>query len=277
MPKNFDVSMVIRTRDEEKLLWKLLENLISKQTIKSSEIIIIDNYSCKKEFESLKDKLCSFEDQMNFHIIMEGISDKEFSHPYQTNLGVYKARCDYIAMTNAHSLPISNTWLEDGLNNFKDPDVVGVSGYCLPYYDSSDAEKIAYGITGNLMKFTNLKLVYKGHFALSLLKAFPFLYFFSTTNCILKRKKWEERCFDEKIEVFAREHNLFPECEDRDWGMDMLARGDRQKIIIDPKFNVFHSHEYSFPKIFKKHVHQYRINRVLDKKERPREAYTRLV
>ena len=54
---------------------------------------------------------------------------KEFSYPKACNLGSEKSSGEYLVYISAHSFPISNTWLSDGLSNFTDEKIAGVSAY----------------------------------------------------------------------------------------------------------------------------------------------------
>ena len=57
------------------------------------------------------------------------LSNNEFSHAYSTNLGVDAAENELVWITNAHSLPISLCWLQDGIKHFEDRRVASVSGF----------------------------------------------------------------------------------------------------------------------------------------------------
>lgn len=54
--ENLRVSVVIRTRNMEKHFARLLEQL-SRQTLRPSEIIVVDNFSSEKELKGFNDAL----------------------------------------------------------------------------------------------------------------------------------------------------------------------------------------------------------------------------
>lgn len=56
----------------------------------------------------------------------------EFSHFYSCNLGAQSSNGKYLVFLNGHSIPVSNTWLEDGLKDFENDKVAGVFSFVLP-------------------------------------------------------------------------------------------------------------------------------------------------
>ena len=92
------ISVVIRTRDTEKYFAELLEKL-SSQTVRPSEIIIVDNFSSRENRQLLEERLSATMHRLNrpissFRVI--ALSDSEFSHAYSTNLGVESAENDLV-------------------------------------------------------------------------------------------------------------------------------------------------------------------------------------
>ena len=63
-------------------------------------------------------------------------------------------------------------------------------------------------------------------------------FYFSTINCILRKSLWEKYPFDENLLKIIPNSRKYGG-EDYDWGLEMLARN--YKIIVDLKFNVYHS------------------------------------
>ncbi len=83
------------------------------------------------------------------------------------------------------------------INNFKDSQVAAVTGNYISLPDGSLEEKI--GDISYLFHF------YKKHFYKNM----------TNTNSIIRKDLWEQYCFDERL----------AECEDYDWGIEMLSRG----------------------------------------------------
>lgn len=253
------VSVLIRTRDIEKHFVTLLKEL-SCQTIKPSEIVVVNNFSSKKELKRMNYALsCAKEKYFDNPIKLIHISDRDFSHSYSTNIGVNAANSELVCITNGHSLPTSIFWLASGIRHFKNPDIAGVSGYFFSHVNGSIWERICY----NLLWPTVLKVS----------KASTKTEYFSTINCIIRKSLWKEYPFDENLLL------VFPETkeyggEDYDWAKEMVARGF--KVLVDPKLNVYHSHDHMLPEIITRNLTWYRIRNEIDLLKRPRKSYTRL-
>lgn len=248
MPKNSSkskkplVSIIIRSKNEERTISKLLKVLV-EQTFQNFEIIMVDDNSTDKTLQIIED----FSKKLTIKVVK--LKPGEFNHPYSANLGASKARGKYLCFLVGHSLPFSKTWLADGLVNFKNPKVAGVTAvyneipisYFFPqigklFFRPSDKKRINY--------YRNM-----------------------TNVCSLIRKDlWKKYPFDEKL----------PECEDYDWACEMIARG--YNVVKDPKFNVFHSHIFLGQRIswFGRKKRWKPIISQIDKRKRPRKSYTRL-
>lgn len=219
-----DLSVVIRTRDMERYLGPLLRSLAS-QTVQGSELVLVNNYSTERKRQSFRDELVEkvariFRDRAP-SVKLVVLADAEFSHAYSTNLGLAAAENELVCITNAHSLPTSNHWLEVGTRYFEEDKVVGVSGFFIPHQEGAalrKLNKIVYQLTQRAILRQD---------------------WCSTINCIIRKSLWQVYPFDENLP------NLIPETrkyglEDYDWSKEMIARGFR--IVVDPMFRVFHSH-----------------------------------
>jgi rhamnosyltransferase len=169
------VSIIVRTHNEEKTIKKVFEAL-KNQTYTDFETILVDNSSTDKTLEiARKYKIDKF----------ISIPKGEFSHPKSLNDAIKIASGDLIVITNGHSVPMSNTWLEDGIKNFQDKKVAGITGYY-----SRGVKPKKYWIRFSGENLTN-------------------------TNSIIRKDLWKEYNFDENMAGG----------EDYDWGEEMLARG----------------------------------------------------
>lgn len=184
------------------------------------------------------------------------LSHNDFNHAYSTNLGVAASRGELVAITNGHSLPISDSWLESAARHFTNPRVAGVTGLSTPFRDGSVWEKLYFTpVSINLYRKKWLS---------------PFLYkmgphMFSTTNCMIRKSLWIEYPFDESLH----------QCEDYDWGVEMRARGFLTPI--DPDFSVYHSHGDNLG-TFISRLRKWEILRGrITARTRPRNSETRLV
>ena len=258
--KKYSVSILIRTRDIESLLKQLLLKL-SSQTLQPHEVIIVDNFSSMEELEKMR-KLLSltrknfFSNNIGFKLVP--IKDEEFSHPYSTNVGVFIANADLICITNGHSLPSSNGWLENGVQHFLDPKVAGVGGYFTPHEDGTLWEKLVYHSWKKLNEMSGAYLRDD---------------FFSTINCILRKSLWQEYPFDEHLPKEISYAKKFGG-EDYDWAIEMQARG--YKIIVEPKFSLRHSHKEKLEQLLPKYIIWRRIRKKIRRLRRPRKSYTKI-
>jgi glycosyltransferase involved in cell wall biosynthesis len=255
------VSVVIRTRDIERHLYELLDMLRS-QTLRPSEIVIVDNFSTRKTLEEMIEFLRSaktsiFDDEVQIKLVP--ISDDEFSYAYSANIGVWASQCEHVCITNGHCLPISESWLENGVSHFRNPEVAGVAGYTLPHRYGTIWEKLAFDLSWR-------RLMEKS-------RAYVRDTFFSTTNCILRRSLWAEYSFDEKMPDLIENAGKFGG-EDYDWALEMLARG--YKLVVEPRFDVYHSHGESLSQLVSKYLVWRRIRKEIRSLKRPRKSYTRL-
>jgi len=230
------VSFVIRTKDESMWVGKVLQFLMD-QTFRDFEIIIVDSGSTDKTLEIVK----------KFPIRLMQIKPEEFNYSYALNLGISKANGKYIGIISGHSIPVSDSWLSDGLKNFKDRKVAAISG--------------------------NNSSVPVGYFSRSLGRLFFKTYqkklnfnpWMTNTNSLIRKDLWEQYPFDEKL----------PECEDYDWASEMIARG--YNVIKDPKFNVFHSHFLlGKPGYLARKPRWEKICATIDKRKRPRKSYSKI-
>jgi len=219
-----NVSVVIRTRDKERYFDSLLESLAS-QTVQVSELVVVDNFSSEEKRRSLKSDLIATVrgvfGKAKVGVKLVALSDNEFSHAYSTNLGVAAAEDQLVCITNAHSLPSSQRWLQAGMRHFEDAKVAGVSGFFIPHDEGTVLGRFDKAV----YQFTQRSILRQD--------------WCSTINCIIRKPLWQVYPFDEnlvKIIPETRKYGL----EDYDWSKEMLARGFR--IAVDPMFSVFHSH-----------------------------------
>ncbi len=196
------VSIVIRSKNESKTLPDLLD-ILFEQTEMGFELIIVDNGSNDGTLKMLK----GFPVATVIHI-----PKNEFNHAYSCNLGMQVARTNFVVLTNGHCLPISRTWLADGLSNFSNKQVAAIDGNYRSRRDASYHERL-----GDIWQADTLNTKRKNE---------PI----TTTNAIIRKDLWEKYPFDESL----------TECEDYDWAREMIARGF--ETIKDPRFNVYHSH-----------------------------------
>src|SRR3989344_8698376 len=104
-----ETSIIIRTRNEEKWLGTVLE-MLAGQTYRNFEIIVVDSGSTDRTLSIAR----------KFPTEIYEIPFEDFNYPYALNFAIAQAHAEkYIVLLSAHSIPISSTWLSDGLENFR--------------------------------------------------------------------------------------------------------------------------------------------------------------
>jgi len=190
---------------------------IFNQTYKNFEVILVDSGSNDKTLEIAK----------KFPTKILEIPFKDFSFPYALNFGIKNSSAaKYVVIISAHSAPISDTWLEDGLNNFKKYDkIMGVYGFLKALPDSSIWDKIFMNWRGAIRRLIN-----RGNSVRILINSAK-LGVMGFTNAIILKELWDKRNFNENYGAGG---------EDGEWASFWFGRG--YEAIKDEKFTVLHSH-----------------------------------
>ena len=211
-----ETSIIIRTKNEERWLGVVLKK-ISQQTYKKFEVIIVDSGSTDQTLEIAG----------RFGVKIFRIPPENFSYPYALNYGIERSSAGkYIVIISGHSVPVSETWLEDGLNNFSRYEkIMGVYGFlrALPgtgFWDKFFLNwRYFFRRLVILGKYRNF-LVYSGKMGVM-----------GFTNAVILRELWNKRIFNEDYGAGG---------EDGEWANYWFIRGYR--AVKDEKFTVFHSH-----------------------------------
>jgi len=214
-----ETGIIIRTKNEEKWIKECLERIFS-QTYKNFEVIVVDSGSTDKTLDIVK----------TFPVKLIQIKQKDFSYPYALNLGCRNSIAEkYFVFLSAHSLAISNTWLQDGINSFEDKNVAGVYGNVIALPDATIWEKIIFNRLwhGRKKKIQKIRMGILGF-----------------TNAIIRRDLWERRNINEEYGKGG---------EDGEWAKYWFKEG--YDIICDPKVSVYHSHNLGIIGLWKQYQH----------------------
>lgn len=211
-----ETAIIIRTKNEEKWIGAVLE-ILSEQTYKDSEIIIVDSGSTDKTLEIAR----------KFSVKIFTIPPHSFSYPHALNYGIERSQAThFIAILSAHSLPVSRTWLEAGVRHLKeDEKVLGIYGPIAPLPDATFWDKL-FQNTGIFISFHRL---FAGKSPMAVERAYMGVLGF--TNALIRKNLWEKRRFNEEYGAGG---------EDGEWAGYWMARG--YKAIKDDRFMVRHSH-----------------------------------
>ena len=196
------ISIIIRTKNEEKWLPFCLESVFAQKTQSSIEVILVDNGSSDHTVSVAK----------RFPVA-KVINIDTFLPGKAINDGIRSSKGDYIVCLSSHCVPKENNWLEALLKNFQTSNVAGVYGRQLPLQHTSSVDK-----RDLLMVFGLDRKVQKKD------------YFFHNANSMIPRSIWEKFPFDEDV----------TNIEDRVWGKEVITAG--YNIIYDPDAEVYHHH-----------------------------------
>lgn len=180
------VSIIIRTKNEERWISSCLESVFS-QEFKDFEVIIVDNNSIDNTVE--KAKQFKIADILNISEYLPGKA---------LNLGVKASSGKYFVCLSGHCVPVNNYWLGNLVDNIKLPDVAGVYGRQQPLSYSSDFDKRDLLITFGLDRKVQVKDS-----------------FFHNANSIIKKSIWADIPFDDET----------TNIEDRIWAKEVIRQG----------------------------------------------------
>jgi glycosyltransferase involved in cell wall biosynthesis len=168
-----NISVVIPTFNEEKLLGRCLESL-QKQTEKPFEIIVVDNNST--------DRTATIAKEMGARVI----SEKQQGISFARNAGFNAARGDIIARLDADTTAVPN-WIE---RIKKDIETDGKDAVFGPAYYLDLPAKIQFSHLPSIYFFELIKAILKKNMLFGL-------------NMALKRSLWEkvkdQLCMDDKV------------------------------------------------------------------------------
>ena len=132
------VSIIIPTKDNAKLLQACIESIQTKSSYKNYEIIIVDNNSKKDEtkryLNTLKHRVLSYPEPFNFSSI--------------NNLAVANAKGEHIVFLNDDTQVISQDWIERMLEHSVKPNVGAVGALLLYPNDTIQHAGVLIGVGG---------------------------------------------------------------------------------------------------------------------------------
>lgn len=205
-----ETSIIIRAKNEERWIDECLRRL-TRQTYRDFEIVVVDSGS--------RDKTLDIARRFDTRIFQ--IPPENFLYPYALNYGCERATATkYLVMLSAHSLPISDTWLADGVRGFIHDRVMGVYGGIRALSDGSIWEKPLWNKWRGVLRLRRIAVVEKDSMGV-----------LGFTNAIIRRDLWDAHHFDEQYGAGG---------EDGEWARYWFSRG--YVAVKSTKFSVYHSH-----------------------------------
>ena len=211
-----ETSIVIRTLNESKHLEKLLQG-IHGQNYRDWEIILVDSGSTDGTVDIAQ----------RYGVRIYHIPKDEFTFGRSLNLGCRQAQGRYLVFASGHVWPITNNWLRNMVQPFRDPSVAMVYGRQL----GTEATRLSelrdldtqFGPTSNILIDEA-----KGN----------------NGNAAIRRELWLDQPFDESL----------PGLEDVDWARKAEKLEFRVYYAADAA--VYHVHEESLKQIYNRYLRE---------------------
>ena len=210
------VSIIIRTYNEGKYLFRLLE-LISKQNFTNFEVIVVDSGSLDNTLN-----ICNNFKKKQLKIIH--IKKPDFSFGKSLNLGIQEAKGEFCTFISGHCLPYDENWLKNTIKHFDDLNVGIVYGKQVGDKNTKISEHIIFS-----KWFFDKDIIYQEN------------NFCNNANCTIRKKLWLNQKYDEYITGL----------EDIKFADYHQKQGTKINYASDSI--VYHIHDETYNKIFNRY------------------------
>jgi rhamnosyltransferase len=214
-----DVSIVIRTKNEEACLGNTLREIGRQEWEGTYEIMVIDSGST--------DRTLSIAESHGAQIIR--LKQREFTYGRALNVGAKKARGDVIVNLSAHALPLGNRWLECLVKELAGADVAAGYGRQV-----ASGEVNPFEAYKNELFFGPERLEFNTKGGNCRRDAH-----FSNSNSAVRKEIWERFRFNEEVGW----------AEDLMWQEEVLTAGF--SIVYTPKALVAHTHPVDLKRAYR--------------------------
>jgi 2-desacetyl-2-hydroxyethyl bacteriochlorophyllide A dehydrogenase len=212
-----EISLIIRTFNEEKFLPGLLEAL-GRQSSRNFETIVVDSGSLDRTRD-----------------IAAGAADKvlrlqshDFTFGHSLNIGIRETSGKYIALASAHTLPADEHWLDNLINPLRNQETAMVYGRQLG---------------GEYSKFSEIRDMQRTFGPeRKILK--PPHFFANNANSAIRKDLWQEHPFDESLLGL----------EDVEWAKYWMERG--YQVVYEPEAVLYHIHEENWRQVRRRYYRE---------------------
>jgi glycosyltransferase involved in cell wall biosynthesis len=205
-----EISVVIRTFNEEKFLPALLDAL-SGQAVQNFETIVVDSGSLDRTREIAAQKA----DQLL------RIQSHDFTFGHSLNVGIRNASGRYIVIVSAHTLPADDQWLIkliEPLQASRTAMVYGrqLGGEASKFSETQDMRR-TFGSDREILQPPN--------------------FFANNANSAIRKDLWQQHLFDESL----------PGLEDIEWAKYWMERD--YQVVYEPTAALYHIHKESWRQV----------------------------
>jgi glycosyltransferase involved in cell wall biosynthesis len=165
------VSIIIRTKNEERSIGHVLKSIASQKINRDYEIIIIDSGSSDRTLEIVKE----------YDVRIFNIPSSKFSYGYSLNYGISHSSGDIVCSLSAHTIPYNDRWLFELISPIHEGKAHATYGRQIPVSGINPFEEV----------------ILQKHFPPNERRVGRVT--FSNANSAFIRKMWDEVKFDERI------------------------------------------------------------------------------
>lgn len=222
------VSIIIRTKNEGRILPEVLSRIRRQACDEEVEIIVVDSGS--------SDNTVSCAREFNCQVIL--LPESSFTFGRAINEGVKKAGGEIIVLLSGHALPADKKWLRELLEGFTNIDVAAIFSRQIPLrgYDPFEEWQFRRNFPAKVSPLRSLAL--RGDA-------------FSNASCAIRREILIRFPFEEKLSG----------SEDREWAGRVKKNGF--KISYNPASCVYHSHRLFYKAIYERKFIQAKARKMI--------------
>ena len=212
-----EISIVIRTFNEEKFLPNLLDAL-NQQVFQDFETLVVDSGSMDRTREIAAQKADK----------LLPIESHDFTFGHSLNVGIQAASGKYIVIVSAHTLPFNADWL---------------GKLTEPLHDNSTAMVYGRQLGGKSSKFSETQDM-RRTFGPKRAVLRPPKFFANNANSAVRKDLWQQHPFDEGLLGL----------EDIEWAKYWMERN--YQVVYEPEAALYHIHEENWRQIRRRYYRE---------------------